>query len=246
MQGNFRSAFVFLFVVTTLPISSLAKFQSLPDDDSREGFEKVPLIALLRGFRQELKNFTEPLPTDDQKKEFLALYSHLDPQREVPTQLLEKAVLYYAWNLPYITNKKYLTVIDYSKFSGHKRFFVINMEAGTVWSTRVAHGEGSDSDDDGFAEKFVNTVNSLSTSLGAYLTAETYTSDKNGLSMRLDGLSETNSKARERAVVFHGARYVKDTNVKPGRSWGCPAVPMDQRTMILSWIKDGSILYAGQ
>jgi hypothetical protein len=46
-------------------------------------------------------------------------------------------------------------------------------------------------------------------SLGVYKTAETY-NGKHGLSLRLDGLSPTNSKARERAVVVHGADYVED------------------------------------
>ncbi len=223
-----------------------AHLKSLPDDDSYEGFEKVPFSVWLRKFRSELQNFSEPQYSEEQKSQILKNYNHLDPQREISTLLLEKAVLYYHWNLSSITNKNYLTLIDFGKYSASKRFFVVDMTKGTVWSTRAAHGEGSDADDDGYAEKFVNILHSNSTSLGAYLTAETYISDKNGLSMRLDGLALTNSRARERAVVFHGANYIQDKNVKPGRSWGCPAIPMDQRTKVIAWIQGGSILYAGK
>lgn len=213
---------------------------------AREGEEKIPVSALLRKYRAELRGFSEPNFNEDQKKQVLELYNHLDPKKEIATALLEKAVLYYHWNLASLRNKKYMTIIDFGKFSGHKRFFILNMEEGSLWSTRVAHGEGSDIDDDGFAEKFLNVVGSNATSLGAYLTAETYTSPKNGLSMRLDGLSETNSKARERSVVFHGAKYVKEENAKAGRSWGCPAIAMALRSQVIAWLRDGSLIYAGK
>lgn len=249
MRGSTLLFAVLLVFTIPMHASPQAQFQNqiqvLPDDDSYEGFEPVPYEALLRKFRAELKGWAEPKYTEAEKRSVLSNYDHFDPKREISTSLLEKAVLYYHFNLARVTNKKYLTIIDFSLFSAAKRFFIIDTVKGTVWSTRVAHGEGSDLQDDGYAERFVNIVNSNSSSLGAYLTAETYTSDKNGLSMRLDGLSDTNSKARERAVVFHGANYVEDTNIKPGRSWGCPAIPMSQRTMVLNWIKDGSLIYAG-
>src|SRR5690606_28831407 len=107
--------------------------------------------------------------------------------------------------------------------SNKKRLHVINMSTGAGWSLHVAHGKGSDKNHDAYAERFSNTSGSNASSLGAYLTAETY-SGSNGYSLRLDGLSTTNSNARRRAVVVHGASYVKDSNVKQGRSWGCPAV----------------------
>lgn len=246
-RGLVLLSLVLQFVVSISGAESLnLNFKPLPDDDSFEGFEPVPFEVLMRKYRAELKGWAEPKYTDSEKQLILSKYNHLDPQREIATSLLENAVLYYHWNLDRISNKKYLTVIDFGLHSAQKRFFIIETESGSVWSTRVAHGEGSDRDDDGYAERFVNIVNSNATSLGAYLTAETYNSDKNGLSMRLDGLSDTNSKARERAVVFHGAEYVADTNVKPGRSWGCPAIPMGQRTMVVNWIKGGSVMYAGK
>ncbi len=56
------------------------------------------------------------------------------------------------------------------------------------------------------ATKFSNNEGSLQTSLGFYLTGETYTG-KFDLGLRLDGLEYSNSRARSRGVVMHGAQY---------------------------------------
>ena len=85
---------------------------------------------------------------------------------------------------------------------------------------------------------------SNASSLGYYMTAETYTGS-HGYSLRLDGLSSTNSKVRSRAIVVHGADYVEEAAVIQGRSWGCPAVAMANRTTVINMIKGGSIIYAG-
>jgi hypothetical protein len=52
---------------------------------------------------------------------------------------------------------------------------------------------------------------------------------QNGYSLRMDGLDRGfNDRARERALVIHGAPYVNESLAKSqgriGRSWGCPAV----------------------
>jgi hypothetical protein len=114
-----------------------------------------------------------------------------------------------------------------------------------VKSIHVAHGKGSDSNNDGYATNFSNKVNSEASSLGFYLTAETYHGN-HGLSLRLDGLSSTNSKARERSVVLHGADYVREAEVKAGRSWGCPAVSMALRGDVIELLKGGSLIFAGR
>ena len=174
----------------------------------------------------------------------LAKYAHLDPLRLVPTDLLSKAVLYFDANPSLFTNKKYISVIDFSKSSRLKRFFIIDMKSGSVWAIHTAHGKGSDANHDGLAEKFSNMSGSNASSLGFYKAAETY-SGKYGKSLRLDGLSSTNSNARARAVVVHGANYVSETNVIQGRSWGCPAVAMGHKDKVIDMIKGGSLIYAG-
>ena len=119
------------------------------------------------------------------------------------------------------------------------------MKSGAVWSLHVAHGKGSDPEETGFATVFGNKSGSDRTSLGYYLTAETY-SGKHGLSLRIDGLSSSNSNVREREVVVHGADYVHDIDLKAGRSDGCFAVPDDDHAHVIDVIKGGSLIYAGR
>lgn len=170
-------------------------------------------------------------------------YSYVDPTKIVPAGQLKSALAYYDAHAAKIKNKDYLSVIDFRQFSGKKRFFVINMKTGEVWAIRVAHGKGSDPTHDGYAHKFSNSSGSNASSLGYYLTAETYDGE-HGYSLILDGLSSTNSNVRSRSIVVHGADYVSEANVNQGRSWGCPAVAMENRTKLITMIKGGSLIYA--
>ncbi|WP_413558489.1 murein L,D-transpeptidase catalytic domain family protein [Bdellovibrio sp. HCB209] len=175
--------------------------------------------------------------------QILAKYSYVDTKKTIKQSMLQNALLYYHKNLAKIKNTDVLSVIDFSLYSGKPRFHVINMKTGEVWSVRTAHGKGSDPDHDGYANSFSNVSGSNASSIGIYKTAETY-SGSHGYSLRLDGLSSTNSNARARAVVVHGADYVSESNVTQGRSWGCPAVAMSLRTKLIDTIKGGSIIYA--
>jgi hypothetical protein len=183
-------------------------------------------------------------PTSAEQTAILARYPQLDPNKEVPRNLLATALRYFEDHSSSVKNKSYVAVIDFSLPSTTHRFWIINMASGSVFGTTVAHGKNSDKNNDGFAEAFSNQPNSDMSSLGIYLTAETY-SGAHGLSLRLDGMSVTNSNVRARAVVIHGADYVQDKNVRQGRSWGCPAVPMAYRDKIIGMIKGGTVIYAG-
>jgi hypothetical protein len=111
-------------------------------------------------------------------------------------------------------------------------------------NTFVAHGRNSGKE---FATSFSNSLSSLKSSLGFYVTRDTYFGE-HGLSLRIDGLERgINDNAEKRAVVVHGADYVGDgyLNGNPfsGRSWGCPAVPSEQSSQIIDMIKDGTVLF---
>lgn len=221
-----------------------ATLEKLPDDPTDEVVlpgDPSPSISDLSPAPEE---FT-PEVTEGVREQVLGKYGHLDPNRIVPTKLLEAAVVYFDANQSKIANKKYLSVIDFAQRSNKRRFYIVDMSSGAVWTTTVAHGKGSDANHDGFAEKFSNVSGSKASSLGYYLTAETY-NGSNGYSLRLDGLSSTNSRARSRAIVIHGASYVQDRDVIQGRSWGCPAVPLAYRDKVISWLKGGSLIYAGK
>lgn len=174
----------------------------------------------------------------------LERYKHIDPKHEINTKLLREALLFYFVNQKNFTNKKVMTVIDYSLPSSQKRLYVIDMNNGRVWSTYVAHGRGSDKNHDGLPEVFTNKVNSNATSLGPFLTMGSYKGE-NGLSLRLKGLSKSNSNALERNVVIHGASYVRDAALKQGRSFGCPAVASKYTAKLINAIKGGSLVFAG-
>lgn len=186
---------------------------------------------------------TPPDVREDKETSVLSLYDHLDPNRIVPEKALREAVVYYHANKSKFPNSNVLSVIDFNQSSTQKRFYVIDLKTGAVWNLHVSHGKGSDSNHDGFAEKFSNVPNSNATSLGFYKTAETY-QGKHGYSLRLDGLSTTNSKARARAIVIHGATYVQDKAVIQGRSWGCPAISMANHKTLINRVKGGSLIYA--
>ena len=138
-----------------------------------------------------------------QKNSILAQYAHLDPTGIVPSDLLRDAVVYFDANKSRFRNQAYITVVDFKPRSDSYRFFLVNMETGSVERYHTTHGLGSDKNEDGWAEIFGNVINSGKTSLGFARTAEVYVG-KFRRSLRLDGLSSTNSNIRERAIVFHG------------------------------------------
>ncbi len=170
-------------------------------------------------------------------------YSHLDPERVVPKNLLKEALTYYDDHFDEIKNQRLIGIIDFKQHNSKERFYIVDMESGRVERYLTAHGKNSDPDYDGYATKFSNTPDSLMSSLGLYMTAETYYG-QNGYSLRLDGLSSTNSNARARAIVIHGADYVRP-GPKVGRSYGCPALEMRYHQDLIDRLKGGSLLYAG-
>lgn len=174
----------------------------------------------------------------------LTQYDHLDPKSLVPKKLLEEALIYFDSNLDKIPNKDLIVIVDFKAHSSKKRQFIIDLRSGEVTPMLVTHGKKSDTDNDGVATKFSNTVDSKQTSLGFYLTAETYFG-KYGYSLRLDGLSSTNSKVRERAIVIHPADYVVDNGKKIGRSYGCLAVEPKLSEKYINLVKEGTLIYAG-
>lgn len=110
--------------------------------------------------------------------------------------------------------------------------------------TYVAHGRNSGIE---YATKFSNIPESLQSSLGFYITSETYYGE-HGLSLRLTGVDPGyNDKAFERSIVIHGAAYVDAARAKNGimmgRSYGCPAVPQKESSNIINTIKNGTCFF---
>lgn len=142
-------------------------------------------------------------------------------------------------------NEDIVSIIDFSKPSTDKRLFVLDLKnQKLVYHTYVAHGKNTGAN---VASSFSNRKGSNQSSLGLYRTAESY-QGKHGYSLRLDGLEKGfNDNARSRAVVIHSAWYVSEDFIKKhgrlGRSFGCPALPVDVSKEIIDLIKGGSCLY---
>ncbi len=144
-----------------------------------------------------------------------------------------------------LNNNFILTIIDYSKPSNTERFFVIDINSGKmIYKSLVAHGRNSGLE---YASSFSNKQCSYKSSIGFFLTGETYYG-KHGFSLRLYGLEKNiNDNALERAIVIHSASYVTQEYIKKygriGRSHGCPALPAYNYENIVETIKNKTCLF---
>ncbi|MFN7728949.1 MAG: murein L,D-transpeptidase catalytic domain family protein [Bdellovibrio sp.] len=145
----------------------------------------------------------------------------------------------------------YGVIIDYTKSSLEQRYFLINWKTGEVTKMLATHGKNTG---DLYAYRFSNIKDSRQTSLGIYITGETYTGSY-GSTLRLYGLQRSNDQAYHRDIVMHGAWYAdasfaKSINPKTklpfgrlGVSWGCPAIAPSLAKRVFPLLKDGAMVY---
>ena len=144
-----------------------------------------------------------------------------------------------------LNNDSVLTIIDFDQPSYQKRLYVIDIKNFKIlFNTLVAHGRNTGKE---IAQFFSNTNESHKSSLGFYITEDTYKGSK-GYSLKLKGLEKgINNNAYRRAIVMHGANYVSESFINAqgyiGRSHGCPAVPVELNKPIIQTIKNGSCLF---
>lgn len=144
-----------------------------------------------------------------------------------------------------LRNTDVLSICDFSQSSRRKRLYIIDIESMKLLvNTHVAHGRNSGSE---YAKSFSNTLESHKSSLGFYITKQTYWGG-HGLSLEIDGLERgINDKANQRKIVVHGSDYVGDrflrSNKFNGRSFGCPAVPAKFTAKVINTIKNGSCFF---
>lgn len=206
------------------------------------------------------KNFTAPilpaityyLPADFHKESRAIFAERLYDSIHLNELGLQKKVLELAlkgFNKLSVRGKlnrdSILSIVDFSKSSREKRLYVIDLKnAKLLFNTYVAHGRNSGAE---FARSFSNIMASNKSSLGFYITNQTYKGE-NGYSLRLQGVERNiNDKAYRRAIVMHGAAYANEQYLAErgilGRSFGCPAIPMDEHAAIIDAIKGGSCLF---
>ena len=182
----------------------------------------------------------------------------LSPYR-IEQPLLEQALASYAKHhctFGRTTGPALIIVIDFAKKSNEPRLYRIDLRTGMGAEDpiRVAHGIGSDPNDDGIVDAFGDVQDSLMSSLGAARGAEIY-NGINGRSLRLDGLDATNRLMRVRDIVVHSymptlLRYFNGDHLmarggRPGTSEGCFVVEPNKRDWVMQTLADGGFLYAG-
>lgn len=165
-------------------------------------------------------------------------------EKVISIDVFNDAILGYR-QIDNIKKENIITIIDFSKPSTEKRFFVIDLQnKKLLYRCFVAHGKNSGGN---YAKSFSNQQSSLESCLGFFLTAETY-NGKHGYSLKLDGLEkDINDNSRAREIVIHGADYVSqefiDKYGRLGRSWGCPALPPEISKKVIDKISNGSCLF---
>lgn len=139
-----------------------------------------------------------------------------------------------------------VALIDYSRPSTEPRLWVFDLRRNRLlFEELVAHGKNSG---ENVPVRFSNAPGSLMSSLGVFVTAETY-NGQHGYSLRLDGLDKgVNDNSRERAIVVHGADYVDPALAlrqgRIGRSFGCPAVRPAISKQLIDTVRGGAVFFA--
>lgn len=170
---------------------------------------------------------------------------HLTASQRLSDTVRDRAMEFYSAHRDTIANRRYLTVIDFTRPSYARRMHVIDLETGRTERFLVAHGENSGYI---YATELSNRIGSHQSSRGFFLTGKAYQGDF-GPALKLHGLEEgINDHAFRRDIVLHGATWagygaVFENGGRLGRSWGCPAVPLEAVGRIVERLQDGSLMY---
>lgn len=144
--------------------------------------------------------------------------------------LLKRAKQEYKQQLNRLANKRYLTIVDYRKSLLQDRLYVYDLQRQEViLSSRVSHAFRSGLL---YPTKFSNVNGSEQSCYGNFITGEAYQGEW-GYAMRLDGISNTNTNARARAVVVH-----------PGYTWSaaCFMTAPEVNERLINLIKGKSLV----
>src|SRR5690606_10385831 len=162
-------------------------------------------------------------------------------------ELLQRALIGYdkLKRQDLLSDKQIITIVDFRKPSSQRRLWVIDLKTREIrYYSYVAHGRNSG---ELYATRFSNRMNSYQSSLGFFVTGDTY-SGKHGLSLKLYGAEKgINDKAEARAIVMHGADYVSESFIRKtgrlGRSLGCPAIPYEIHRELIGTVAGGTCLF---
>lgn len=266
MDHIFVIRFLALFIVLTIAVPVSAQDQEVPaapailfKPGTGDGTTPVEAIAINRRAEIDCQSL---------EKNLIVIGSHFypvefavgnaPPRRRLDRGLFEKALAGYRRHFCTAgrsAGPAVIVIVDFAKHSSQPRLYRVDLRDGFGLESPilVAHGIGSDPDDDGFANFFSNVQDSFTSSLGAALGGERYVGI-NGVSLRLDGLEPSNSQMRARDIVVHSyaperRRYFNASLIaargRPGSSEGCFVVEPSKRDWILDTLENGGYLYSG-
>ena len=204
---------------------------------------KIVLYLFLLFIPANFSSMSRPVPRTSATSSCRQLYMEMELEGIVNYAAFEQAIAGY--NKIEQKSKEILTLVDFSKPSTEERFYVFDMRhKKLLFTSLVSHGKNSGGN---YATSFSNENGSLKSSLGFFVTENTY-QGKNGYSLVLNGLEKgINDRAKERAIVIHGAAYSNPSVIassgRLGRSFGCPALPQSVSKPIINTIKGGSLLF---
>lgn len=176
-----------------------------------------------------------------------SLAAPLMPAAKLRPEVRARALAAMSRHVGAIKCRDVIGICDFDDPSSAPRFHLLDVASGKVNSLLVSHGRGSDPAHTGWLKRFSNAPGSAASSSGAYVTAEEYVGN-HGRSRRIDGLDHSNSNARARAVVIHGAWYAERDMIskhgKLGRSEGCFAFGQQDLAQIMARLGPGRLIYA--
>lgn len=145
-----------------------------------------------------------------------------------------------------LNEKEIFSIIDFTQKSNNKRFYTIDLnQKRIIYNTYVSHGRKSG---DEISYSFSDVCESHQSSIGFYITGNTY-NGSNGFSLQLHGDEKGyNSNIAKRGVVIHTADYANESYIakygRLGRSFGCPVLPENIYKDIIETIKNKTVIFA--
>ncbi len=172
----------------------------------------------------------------------------LDPSGLVRKDLMDRAMAALDIHHRRIPLRDRMYLVDFQKYSGEQRLYEVDLVNGHAAAFRTTHGRGSDPAHSGYARDFGNTPDSFKSSLGSYATAGASWGSQQGPNVLLDGLEYSNDRARERAIIVHGADYADPDFLaregKLGRSYGCFSLAHADLPSLRERMGTGRLLFA--
>ena len=211
------------------------------------------LLALLLASRPAVAETVDPREVAASADRATAALAPLVTTTSHPDALQRAFRAYFAYEAahPEAIRNPYYFFVDYGLDNKTPRGYVFDMAKLELVEGpfTVSHGRGSLRTRNGIPARFSNRPGSYMSSLGLYVTQETYRfTGKSGgrryssVGLRLRGVSgEFNSAARRRGIVSHGAPYVSARDA--GRSEGCPAMEEARAQRLLPLIRNGGLVY---